>query len=148
MRGANWDQRRAVRLTALVVISLIVGGYTFQAAGCKSRPADAAEEVKAFDVLKAYGENPAAADSRYKGKHFNIYTPGVTIRREDTGATIATHSPEYVKTHAEFRFTSEEDVAKLKKNTKYTIYGRCDGLDGNVVVFRECVAHEWTAPAK
>lgn len=113
-------------------------------AGCgKMRPTDPASEAEVHDVLTAYAKNPADADRQYKGKHLRMSVAGVKMSR-DGNDTIATHSPPYVEPqrHAQFFFVNETEAATLAPGKTYTITGRCDGLSGNVVVFRECIANE------
>ena len=130
--------------------TLVLSAALVLSTGCgKPSAGGAPEEAQAHDVLEAYGKNPAAADERYKGKRLALYVPGVKLGR-DGPATVAVYAPGYTGgARGQFYFVSEAEAAARKPaGPTYTITGRCEGLSGNVVVFRDCTAVLWVPPPK
>lgn len=88
--------------------------------------------ITATQLFKEYEDNEVLADKRYKDKYF--YVEGVI---GDIGRDILDDIYVVLKTNnlmfgVQCYIEDEELVAQLKKGMKITVYGKCDGLLGNV----------------
>lgn len=148
------DTLRDKNAPLAVALSLCLVALTVFAVGCgggKNVPdvRDGSTSEAALDeLLKAYSVNPAAADEKYKGKVLKVVAYPVRMKRIDEN-TVADYYPighMDPARAARFYFASEAEAAKLKPGPSYTITGTCEGLSGNVVVFRDCKAVENSVP--
>jgi len=133
--------RSAILVAGLVAVC---GCGKKDAAGAAGGGPGAVEfEVKNADVISdAYRDDPGAADAKYKGKTGRVPFAGA-FEREDgkmvgrfvrpgTGAIRSARQPDLL-----FRFTDAE-AAKIDKRKGYYLVGRCEGLEGGVVLFISC----------
>jgi hypothetical protein len=124
-------------------------------AGKDGAPGAVEFETKDLDSISdAYRDDPGAADAKYKGKVGRVPFTG-TFERED-GKTVArfVRAPmgQIRSAHQRdllFRFTSEADASKLDRRKGYYLIGRCEGLEGNVILFTGCRADgEYPPPVR
>lgn len=110
------------------------------AAGCDKR---GTIEIKSETLSDEYRDNPATADTKYKG--VTIRTQAFTNMEKQNGDTVCVYErPGGEHNHKQppvvFHFRSEAEAAKMEKGKWYTVEGHLDGLiDGKIHVQRVTV---------
>jgi hypothetical protein len=137
-----------IRLVSLATLFALILGLL----GCRTRTAPTAGSsaapvatVKAGDLLKEYGTNAVAADTKYKGKLVKVSGKFGSAQKAPLLGYAVQLLPEDspdVNVSAVQCFiveSAESDVAKLQPGQMITIQGTCDGQVLGQVKLSQCV---------
>jgi hypothetical protein len=135
---------RFVSCAVLLALTLTLLGCQKTKPPAPAAPAAPAVTVKAGDLLKEFGSNAAAADTKYKDKIIQVSGKAgpvqklplvgyiLTVYGEDSGDGGMSGIQAFMAESA------TADVAKVKEGEAVTVQGKCDGGAVGQVKLSQC----------